>query len=137
MAPACAGVPHEMFVRNSMSCADYFHCSDEVPSTGRCPPMFAFDPHTQSCNSEYTVDCTICSQFGIQNIADPNDCRRYYRCVSGQRTHRTCADSLVFDPSIGDCNIGNAAQCSSESLVCRSFANIGFLRIGDPSDCTK
>lgn len=137
MGPACAGAPNEMFVRNSMSCADYYHCSDEIPESGRCPAAFAFDAFTQTCNSEYSVDCTQCSPFGIQNLEDPNDCRRFYRCVAGQRTHRTCADNLVFDPSIGDCNVGSSAHCSADNSVCSSFSHIGFLRIGDPTDCSK
>lgn len=137
MATACAGVPNEMFVRNAMSCADYFHCSDEIPSTGRCPPTFFFDPITQSCDIDYSVDCTICSPFGMQNIEDPNDCRRYYRCIAGQRSHQTCGDNLVFDPSAGDCNVGNPEHCSAYNSVCKSFSNIRFLRIGDPNDCTK
>lgn len=102
---ACAGVREDMFVRNAESCAAYYRCRGQIGEPDSCPGAYMFDPISQTCNERQEVDCRQCSPFGIQNLEDSDDRKRYYACVAGARTHRTCAAGLVFDTRIGDCNM--------------------------------
>lgn len=135
--PACAGVPNGEFVRNSESCSAYYYCNNERAIRATCPAPFVFEPRNQVCDNSFSVDCTVCSPRGIQNLEDPNDCRRFFHCAAGIRTHRFCSEGLVFDPRIGDCNLESLAPCKVNNNVCRYFLNIPFIQIGDPQDCTR
>lgn len=101
---ACAGVRDDMFVRNAESCAAYYRCTAQKGEPDTCPGGLVFDAVRQMCDEPQSVDCRQCAPVGIQNLEDPDDRRRYYACVAGARTHRTCAAGLVFDTRIGDCN---------------------------------
>lgn len=135
--PVCAGVLNGEFVRNSESCSAYYYCNNERAIRATCPSPFFFDARTQICDHSYLVDCTVCSPRGIQNLEDRNDCRRYYQCVAGVRTHRWCSEGLVFDIRIGDCNLESITPCIVNNNVCRNFPNIPFVQIGDPQDCSR
>lgn len=103
--PACAGVADDRFVRNSESCNAYYSCRDQLAEEAFCPGAFLFEAVTQTCDIATNVDCTLCSPFGVQNLEDPSDRHKYYKCVTGVRTHRTCGQGLAFDTRIGDCNL--------------------------------
>lgn len=137
IGPACAGARDGQFVKNSESCGSYYYCENEMADPARCPAEFYFNPNTQICDHKFNVDCTQCSPTGIQNIEDPNDCRWYYRCVAGTRTHRSCTGGLVFDPQIGDCNVGGLDSCHSDNNICSQFSHMPFFQFGDPYDCTR
>lgn len=86
---------------------------------------------------------------------DENKLRVSSLSVAGIRTLRSCGASLLFDRSLGDCNIATAVRCVRDPVisinfqknfffksiecvqatVCTTFN--GFVRIGDPGDCTK
>jgi len=46
--------------------------------------------------------CTQAEQGQLS--ADPSDSSKFFRCVWGEFEHHTCADGLVFDQSVGQCN---------------------------------
>lgn len=136
----CAGVEDGSFVRNSLSCRNYFYCSEGKPLANICPSDLYFNAWQQLCDSEERVDCTQCSPFGVQQIPHPYDCAKYYLCVSGIRTMRICGEGLLFDPKIGDCNLQRLVDCVSApdvTNICTPFAIYGFVVIGDRTDCSR
>lgn len=136
IATACAGAPNGTFVRNSESCRAYYYCTNGQAHPNECPENFVFEPIRQMCDIASQVKCTGCSLFGVQHIAHPTDCSSYYECVLGIRTERSCGDNLLFDKSIGDCNAANAVKCvRDETQICSELG--AYLKIGDPSDCSK
>ncbi|XP_037025483.1 cell wall integrity and stress response component 2-like [Bradysia coprophila] len=133
---ACAGSLNGTFVRNSESCRAFYYCSEGIAHRSVCPDNYVFEPVRQMCDIPSRVDCTGCSLSGIQHIAHPTDCSKYYVCVAGVRTLRTCGANLLFDRSLGDCNVATTVKCVRDpATVCATYN--GFVRIGDPSDCTK
>lgn len=94
----------------------------------------------QMCYRNMDVDCRLCSPYGIQNIPYPDNCSMYYRCVNGVRTTMTCSDGLLFDRSIGDCNIAQIVICEAKNTICEQFAGLAYLGsilIGNPQDCSR
>lgn len=133
---ACAGVPDGSFVRNSNSCRAYYYCQNGVAHANECPENYLFEPVQQTCHIPSYVQCIGCSPFGIQNLAHPSDCTLYYSCVTGIRTLRKCGENLIFDKSIGDCNTASSGQCVKDyTQICADFG--GYVKIGDPNDCSK
>lgn len=107
---------------------------------GMCPKGFSFSPLSQTCNHNIDVDCQSCSPHGIQNIAYPDNCSWYYRCVNGVRTTMSCSDGLLFDRSYGDCNIAQRVVCETKNTICEPFAQLawlGAILIGNPLDCSR
>lgn len=137
IGPACAGARNGQFVKSSESCGSYYYCDNEIAVAAHCPAQYYFNPKTEICDHKFNVDCTQCSPNGIQNIEDPNDCRWYYRCVAGTRTHRPCTVGLVFDPHIGDCNVEGLTTCHSDNSMCSQYSHMPFFQFGDPYDCTR
>ncbi|KAJ6646288.1 Peritrophin-44 [Pseudolycoriella hygida] len=136
IATACAGVPDGIFVRNSESCRAYYYCANGTAFRNECPETYVFDTVRQLCDIPSRVDCSACSFAGVQHIAHPLECSQYYVCVAGVRTSRACGPNLFFDRVLGDCNIATNVKCVRDpATVCASYN--GFVRIGDPSDCTK
>lgn len=127
-------MPNGQFVRNSESCSAYFYCNNGIAVPAACPSPFVFDPVNQICDQRMYVDCTSCSPFGIQNIEDQNDSRRYFNCIAGVRSHKTCSEGLIFDPKIGDCNLKTVG---SFNTMCKKLIRQGPINIGNPSDCKK
>lgn len=115
----------------------FYYCEDGKAIAWRCPNGYYFNPISQICDHTYNVDCTLCSPVGIQNLADPNDCRRHFRCVGGVRTHRWCSGGLVFDAKLGDCNVEAAAPCTANNYICAQFSHVPFMQFGNPMDCSK
>ncbi|XP_037046953.1 peritrophin-44-like [Bradysia coprophila] len=136
IATACAGVPNGTFVRNSNSCRAYYYCENGEAHGSECPENYLFEPIQQVCHLPSYVECTGCSLYGLQNIPHPMDCTKYYQCVAGVRTLKTCGTNLLFDKSIGDCNAASKIQCVMDyTQVCSEFA--GYVKFGDPSDCSR
>lgn len=136
IATACAGVANGLFVRNSNSCRAYYYCQDGEAHPNECPDNYLFEPTEQKCHIPSYVQCTGCSLYGIQHIAHPMDCSLYYACVAGVRTLQSCGESLLFDKSIGDCNVASSVQCERDyTQICTEIGE--YVKIGDPNDCSK
>lgn len=135
--PICLNVPHGHFVRGSQSCKAFNYCANGEAYAGTCPTSLSFNAQREICDHEERVDCVQCSAHGVQNIADPRDCSKFYRCVRGFRTARQCPAGLMFDTRLGDCNVDANSVCQVQVSICDQFSEMGVVYIGNPSDCTR
>ncbi|KAJ6635120.1 Peritrophin-44 [Pseudolycoriella hygida] len=133
----CATVRDGNYVRSSRSCNSYNLCMYGRPQHGTCPKGYAFNPTNQVCETNFEVDCRSCSPFGIQHIANPDNCQMYYRCVNGVRTSMTCPNELLFDRNFGDCNVASRVLCEVKNNICEPFHSLGLITVGDPLDCSS
>lgn len=133
----CANVPHGRFVRGSESCKAYNYCANGVAYPGTCPTSLSFNANTEICDRVDRVDCIQCSSHGVQQIADPRDCSKFYRCARGVRSLRQCPAGLMFDPRLGDCNVDASSACQVQVSICAQFAELGLVLVGNPNDCSR
>jgi len=108
----CLGAPTYLshsFVAAPESCDAYIICMGGETIRGQsCQAGYFFEPVNQVCGQSSCLDC---SPFGIQNLPYPNDCVQYIECVMGFRTVRSCPNNLIFDRSIGNCNLASETIC--------------------------
>lgn len=76
-----------------------------------CPDTMNFEPVSQICGQS---SCTDCSPFGIQNLPHPTDCYQFIRCTMGTREFATCPSNLMFDRTIGNCNLPELVYCPGQ-----------------------
>lgn len=108
---APAHLPHS-FVAAPESCDAYIICMGGQTIRGeRCPTGMLFDPITQTCGQSTCMDC---SPFGIQNLPHPTDCYQFIRCTMGIREVATCPNGLMFDRTIGNCNLRELVYCPGQ-----------------------
>lgn len=135
--PICINVPHGRFVRGSQSCKSFNYCANGEAYAGTCPPTLSFNAQTEICDHDDRVDCVQCSSYGVQQIADPRDCSKFYRCVRGFRTARQCQPGLRFDTRLGDCNFDASSACQPQVSICTQFSEMGIVFVGNPKDCAR
>lgn len=56
---------------------------------------------------------TCTSNLEDQNIADPSHCEKYFRCVYGRPVPKQCPEKMLFNPSIGNCDLYYNVDCPS------------------------
>lgn len=132
ISTACINVPNGVHVRNSKSCNWFFSCNIQQATAMQCPKTLQFHQVSQVCDYPNKIDCTVCSEYGIQNLADPKDCGKYFECIFGQRTHLQCPLDQLFDRDIGKCNIKNNVKCIN---ICNNYPNI--TNVPDENDCAR
>lgn len=54
---------------------------------------------------------TCNSNLEDQNIADPSHCEKYFRCVYGRPVPKQCPEKMLFNPSIGNCDLYYNVDC--------------------------
>ncbi|PZC79424.1 hypothetical protein B5X24_HaOG216419 [Helicoverpa armigera] len=59
------------------------------------------------------VNCTGSSETPVYFIEDPNDCRRYYICSSGNAVAQTCPDGFFFSDRRQICLPSHQVQCKN------------------------
>lgn len=135
--PICTNVVHGRYVRSHESCQAYNYCANGQAYHGWCSTGYLFNAQAEICENSGLVDCARCSTQGLQNIANPTDCARFFRCASGFRTERICPVGLRFDPRIGDCNFDRNSECQMRQSVCAAFSHLGTVLVGNVNDCTR
>lgn len=129
------------FVRDVRDCRGYFVCANNGEAqSGQCPHPYMFDEANQKCNFATLVNCFACPPDQVfVNLKVANTCNEYVRCVHNLPEHRICPSDLLFDQSIGQCNLPEEVPCTPDAVsVCPAQAdpqNPVFIR--DPEDCTK
>lgn len=126
-------------MRSAASCASYHYCKhDRVTHSDRCAAGLAFDARLQACDLAARVDCLACSAHGVLAVRDPDDCRRYYACVEGERRHQQCAAGLAFSAELGECDVAERVRCERPlNVVCARFRHMRHVQLGVPDDCTR
>jgi len=115
----CLGAPTytHSFAASAESCNHYVICMDGQTIHGqRCPDNFPdFEPTSQSC--EISAACTNCSPFGVQNLPHPDNCSQFIECIMGTREIRECPEGLLFDRTVGNCNLAHNVYCPGEPVT--------------------
>ncbi|XP_069991229.1 mucin-22-like [Penaeus vannamei] len=137
--PICTSVGVQ--IPDPTDCTKFYVCieigqpSEAVHLT--CPSGKFFDAEAQRClaDAECEVVCAtdvtttspapctpFCSTVGVQ-IADPNDCTRFYVCIEqgfpDESVHVSCRPTEHFDPETGRCVEGDecVSQCGDSSTL--------------------
>lgn len=112
----CVSVPDRTFVRNPLSCRDYFLCSpNKIKSKGSCPEPLLFNDLTQSCDPPQVVNCNSCkTDMGLQYFIDARNCSNFYKCVDNVRKHYRCPENMYFDYGSSSCLDKSFVTCETE-----------------------
>ncbi|ROT81206.1 uncharacterized protein [Penaeus vannamei] len=137
--PICTSVGVQ--IPDPTDCTKFYVCieigqpSEAVHLT--CPSGKFFDAEAQRClaDAECEVVCAtdvtttspapctpFCSTVGVQ-IADPNDCTKFYVCIEqgfpDESVHVSCRPTEHFDPETGRCVEGDecVSQCGDSSTL--------------------
>lgn len=134
---ACQDAPDNSFARSQWSCQKYFHCvQGKADFEGTCPEGYAFNFDDQICDLADLVNCAVCPSTGTLDIADPDVCNFFTRCIDGVATKYSCVDGFRFDKNVGTCRPRNQVQCDTSS-VCARRNQTSSIVVGDYNDCKK
>lgn len=129
------------FVRDVRDCQAYFFCSpDGSALSGRCTPPYMFDEPRQLCNWDNLVSCFACPAQNFVNLPVAQQCDQYVRCVNRQPEHRFCPSDLLFDNSLGQCNVPESVECESAPAPppCPAISDPNApIFIRDEEDCNR
>ncbi|CAH1793388.1 unnamed protein product [Owenia fusiformis] len=115
-------------VKDPNNCHKYFQCFDNKLFNYNCGPEFVFDPRIQTCSYPSTVEgcapeTSISDQDGSQDqficktdgyFANPDDCNRFYRCVSGRVYQLSCTNGLFFNERSNSCDYPRNVDCKTK-----------------------
>lgn len=133
----CAGARDNSYVRHPLSCQSYFHCMHgRADLEDKCPEGFAFNFDDQICDFADLVICASCPLTGTIDIADPDACNFFYRCVNGVRTHFSCINGDRFDSAVGACRPRAQVRCSTAN-ICTQPNQTSSIVVADYNDCKK
>ncbi|XP_066251531.1 uncharacterized protein [Euwallacea similis] len=76
------------------------------------------------------------SNLEDQHLPDSSDCSRYFRCVYGRSVPKQCPEKMLFNPSIGNCDLYYNVECLSaaqsddvdEQDLTEAIENLKFVR---------
>jgi len=133
----CAGARDNSYVRHPLSCQSYYHCMHgRADLEDKCPTGFAFNFEDQICDFTDMVNCASCPLTGTVDVADPEACNYFYRCVNGVRTQHSCTSGERFDSEVGACRPRAQVRCSTAS-ICSQRNTISSIVVADYNDCKK
>lgn len=103
----------------------FYECTNGVAMEFVCPGNLIFDLTLKACNFDKTVNTTSTttdSPFCKQKngyFSDPTDVHKFYECDNGVANQLSCADNLIFNPTIIACTRDTKNQTSSSnSSIC-------------------
>eukprot|EP00095_Tigriopus_kingsejongensis_P010966 maker-scaffold270_size230592-snap-gene-0.9 protein:Tk10966 transcript:maker-scaffold270_size230592-snap-gene-0.9-mRNA-1 annotation:"hypothetical protein L798_10755" len=147
------------FFADAVQCDRYYECKDSQITDHLCPDGLVFDESSTSfakCSFPFSVECNgrnelqpakpsrTCPRLnGYFGHEDPKVCDKFYFCVDGVANPVSCPNTLVFDPTKGQCGFVdqvNRPGCSSEEVYafsCPATSNSPHAhpRYPDPDDC--
>jgi len=117
-------------------CNKFNFCTRGVPNSITCAGGLIFDPLLGQCDYSDQVNrpgCTSGDLFSFQcpetesahehnRYPDPEDCSKFYLCITGNARQQGCGPGLVFNPE--------TLSCEKQSTVtgpCSNFYNETFL----------
>lgn len=76
-----------------------------------------------------------CPATGIVTLSHKKSCQKYYLCMGGRPTLRECADGLLYDHRMQNCNLEKEVKCSLD--VC-PVDTLGVIQmVPHPEDCSR
>jgi len=101
---------------SNSECDQYYLCNDGAPSLYTCPQGLVFSPDKGSCTwieeanrpgcqseDKFTFVCPEVGPGQHPRYPDPNDCQKFYICISGSARHNSCPNGQVFHPDTLAC----------------------------------
>lgn len=132
----CTGHPHLAVVRNVKDCASYYQCYNGNPIVYRCAAQELFDNLSHTCEPADKVDCFECpaDEFFI-DVPVVNECQQFVRCFNNESQQLTCAEGLLFDRNMQQCNLAADVTCPFDVLCPQRNDRLTFIR--DRDNCAK
>ncbi|XP_062715929.1 peritrophin-1-like isoform X2 [Aedes albopictus] len=100
------------FVDDPRECHMYFTCYQGQPTPMMCPPGFKFVEALQACYQVPVDECFPCPETGIKYFPHPKSCQKYVMCFVGAAHEMTCAEGLLFNPAVGQCDLEANVDCA-------------------------
>ncbi|XP_065089035.1 uncharacterized protein LOC135710398 [Ochlerotatus camptorhynchus] len=125
----CVGIPTGV-IPSVNSCRHYYGCMNSNAILQSCGPGLVFDPVKKLCVTEDADNPCVfpdipapppevysqCTPTVVeQQLRHPTRCDVFYRCVRGMLSGRICLDGLLFDESLGKCNLAELVDCVDET----------------------
>lgn len=121
------------FVPSHEDCADYFECSNYVPTLRSCSSGLYYNENTQMCDLKSNVACVMvpeiieieeddgynadvdisCPPTGAHFYPHPSNCQHYFLCVNGISATLDCGHNMIYDYASQKCDLSARAICIS------------------------
>lgn len=77
----------------------------------------------------------VCPPNGVATVPHKRSCQKYFMCFDGNPIEQRCADGLLYDHRIQNCNLEKDVRCSLD--VCPSDT-VGIIQmVPHPEECSK
>jgi len=122
------GCPRKNGYFAHQDCDKYYFCNDGAANLYDCPGGLVFAPDKGQCTWTQEANRPGCrskekSKFSCPEVgpsehprySDPEDCQKFYVCISGSAHHNSCSKGLVFHPLTLACDRQESVDgpCSS------------------------
>lgn len=141
-------LPHEC------DCNKYYLCWNGLHVLQRCPRGLHFNRKYAACDDSEEENCASHLTSTEQTPKSPTppvstmcagkkdgtrfphrfDCSRYYECVDGRRTTRTCHKKLHFNPSLHLCDFPENVHCQPGNEI-SECPDTGHVKIPHETKC--
>ncbi|CAO1435271.1 unnamed protein product, partial [Diamesa serratosioi] len=118
----CTNAVNTTFVRNPISCSEYFQCINNEPHGRECDGRLWFNYIQQRCTDPFETFCilsrTLCNGVDDeQRIRSATSCSDYIICFEGEPFPRFCNNHQWFDESRQICDDIENIECDLEDLT--------------------
>ena len=124
----CANAMNTTFVRNPISCGEFFQCINNEPHGRECDGRLWFNYVQQRCTEPNETFCILssilCNDIDEdQRIRSATSCSDYIICSEGEPFPAFCNDHQWFDESRQICDEIENVECDLESLTESPFVS--------------
>ncbi|XP_035784687.1 probable chitinase 10 [Anopheles albimanus] len=102
----------QYLIPHPRDCQAYFYCFEGQSYYGQCNAGYRFDAVRQSCLQSTVRECYNCPADGATNLPHPTSCQLFVMCFLGVAHERSCPDGLLFNASLGQCDLEQNVQCA-------------------------
>jgi hypothetical protein len=151
-------LPNGSKISDPDDCQRFYECRNGQKFDLICAPNFLFDINIHECRPNRLVDCgnrgsvdvgrrsSCVGQTNGRLIENPNNCRSYFQCNSGQTIERECEFGYLFNSEYETCDEAHLVTCgrriipSEDSLAPEDFfpqcPKRGIIYRNNPQDCS-
>lgn len=131
--PTCNEDNNFRFIRNPLSCTEYFQCLNGTAFLFACPRGLYFNELIQTCDYPSNVECVTIppghpttttspplgvSCEGVANLrllAHPVSCAMYYQCINEEALLAFCPIGRYFDEPAQSCLDSDSVNCGART----------------------
>ncbi|XP_060518419.1 mucin-2-like [Cylas formicarius] len=92
---------------------------------------------TSTTSSTTAAPYPECPPNKVVFFPDPDDCNKFYECLNGQSSHRSCPSGQVWDPEIIGCSFNQDVNCTSLLKRSPECASDGISYFPDFENCSR